>query len=287
MRLAIAGLIALAILGCTAGARLQAPPGLALETRGRGSDIVLVHGALGDYRQWRPMTGILSRDHRVIAISRRFHWPSTAVTDTAYSFDAQAADLEAFLGRLDAPVHLVGHSYGAGVVLLAALHHPERVRSLILIEPPFGSVASPDSPGFDAERASRDSMVVAVRAAAARGPESAAEAMMDWMQGGAGGYRRLSAPVRGQLVANAATAVPMFATRPPRVTCDQLRALPMPVLVVRGENTRPWFRMLSDATAGCIPHAETAVIPAVGHMSVVENPAAVAHRIAAFISNHP
>jgi len=36
--------------------KLQPPSGLALEARGRGADVVLVHGALGDFRQWKPIT---------------------------------------------------------------------------------------------------------------------------------------------------------------------------------------------------------------------------------------
>jgi pimeloyl-ACP methyl ester carboxylesterase len=42
---------------------------------------------------------------------------------------------------LDAPVHLVGHSYGAIVGALAAARAPEMVRSLTLIEPPATRVA--------------------------------------------------------------------------------------------------------------------------------------------------
>ncbi len=31
---------------------VRVPEGLAIRVRGRGSDVILIHGALGDYRQW-------------------------------------------------------------------------------------------------------------------------------------------------------------------------------------------------------------------------------------------
>jgi pimeloyl-ACP methyl ester carboxylesterase len=285
----VAASIALVVFSCAASGRPKAPPGLTLVVRGKGPDVVLVHGALGDYRQWTPIGEALSRGYHVTMVSRRFHWPSRSVPgDSKYTFEAQSADLSALLATFDHPVHLVGHSYGAGVALLTALSHPERVRSLTLIEPPFATLVSGSVPGFDSERASRDSMVGAVRAAPQTGgPERIAEVLMDWMQGGPGGFQRLPGDVRAQLVANAGTAIPMFATPPPRVTCDQLRQLQIPVLVLRGEHTRAWFRFISEATVGCLPHAEAGIIPAAGHMSIVENPTGVARLVGAFIARRP
>jgi len=285
----VAAWIALVVFSCAASGRPTAPPGLALVVRGGGPDVVLVHGALGDYRQWTPIGEALSRAHRVTAVSRRFHWPSRSIPrDSEYTFEAQSADLSALLATFDHPVYLIGHSYGAGVALLAALSHPERVRSLTPIEPPFASLVSASVPGFESERASRDSMVGAVRAAAQTGdPERIAKVLMDWMQGGPGGFQRLPGDVRAQLVANAATAIRIFATPPPRVTCDRLRGLSVPVLVLRGEHTRGWFRCICEATVDCLPHAEAGIIPAAGHMSIVENPTDAARLIGAFIARCP
>ncbi len=43
---------------------------------------------------------------------------------------------------LQEPVHLVGHSYGAIVAMLAAERRPESVQSLTVIEPPAAGVAA-------------------------------------------------------------------------------------------------------------------------------------------------
>jgi pimeloyl-ACP methyl ester carboxylesterase len=255
---------------------------------GRGADVVLVHGALGDYRQWEPIGRVLDRDYRVIAVSRRFHWPNPPpAAGVDYTYDAQSADLNGLLQSLANPAHLVGHSYGAGVALLTALRHPERVRSLILIEPPFGSLVAPSAPGLASELASRDSMLAAVRASVqADAAERAAELLIDWVQEEPDGFRRLPPAIQEGLRSNAATVGPTYATPSPVVTCEQLRALRLPVLILRGEHTRPYYQLVAAAAAECIPGAELAVIPAARHMTIVENPSASADLVARFIARH-
>jgi len=264
-----------------------APAGLAISVRGRGPDVVLVHGVLGDYRQWAPIARRLSRRYRVSAVSRRFHWPNPPpVGSIEYTYEAQAADLDAMLQSLG-QAHVVGHSYGAGVALLTALRHPEAVRSLILIEPPFGSVVPPSTPDFASELASRNSVVAALLADVQSGAAArAAEALIDWVQGMPGSFRRLPRDIQNGLRANAPTLGPTFAAQGPVVTCTQLHALRVPVLVLRGERTRPWYRIIAVATSDCIPDAQAAVVPAARHMGIVENPNEFATLIAGFLHNH-
>jgi pimeloyl-ACP methyl ester carboxylesterase len=259
---------------------------MSFTARGRGPDVVLVHGALGDYRQWEPIGRELSRGFRIIAVSRRFHWPNPRpAASVDYTFEAQSADLDALLQSLGGAVHLVGHSYGAGVALLTALRHPERVRSLILFEPPFGSLVAPSVPEFASELASRDAVVAAIRTSVQAGADDqAAEALIDWVQGGPGGFRRLPPTTQDEIRTNAATVGPTYAAPAPLVTCEQLRALRLPVLIVRGEQTRPWYRLIAEAAAGCIPGAESAVIPAGRHLAIVEDPGGCAGILSRFIA---
>jgi pimeloyl-ACP methyl ester carboxylesterase len=268
--------------------KLQPPSGIALEARGHGADVVLVHGALGDLRQWTPIAASLSRGFHVVALSRRFHWPNlNARDDVGYTFDAHSADLTALLRILGRPAHLVGHSWGAGVTLLTAIEVPELVRTLTLIEPPFASVVAAGTPEFASERAGRAALVSTIAERVGAGAlEDASKALVDWVQADAGGFRRLPREVQDQLLANAPTIGPTFAAPPPQVPCEQIGGLRLPVLVVRGERTRLWYRLIAEATASCIPGAESVQIADAAHMVIVEQPRRTAALIRRFIARY-
>ena len=272
----------------TSAVKWSPPSGLALEARGHGADVVLVHGALGDFRQWRPITDSLSRDFHVVALSRRFHWPNLNRRDEGgYTFAAHSADLAAVLRKLNRPAHLVGHSWGAGVTLLTALEFPELVRTLTLIEPPFASVVAGGTPQFASELSSRTALVSTIADRVGAGAlEDASEALINWVQGDASGFRRLPREVQEGLHANAPTIGPTFASAPPQVTCEQIGRLRLPVLVLRGERTRLWYQLIAEATASCIPDAKSAPIADAAHMVIVEQPRRTAELIRSFIARH-
>jgi pimeloyl-ACP methyl ester carboxylesterase len=248
-----------------------------------------VHGALGDYRQWAPIGDRLATDYRVVALSRRYHWPNPAPeSDAPYTYERQCDDLLAWLRAGGRSVHLAGHSYGAGIVLLAALREPRIVRSLILIEPPFGSLVPDDAPGLEEELADRVSAIGRIRALAREGAiEEASRLLIDWTQGGVdgmpglperlhgvpwAGFAALPAPTQRALLENAATIGPTFAAAPPAVGPASLRALRVPTLVLNGARTRAFYRVIGETAASSIPGARSGRIPGAGHMTIVEQP---------------
>lgn len=248
--------------------------GLTAMERGDGPPVVLVHGSLGDYRQWARIGDQLAAHYRVVAISRRYHWPNPAPEPNApYTYESQCDDLLAWLQAGGRSVHLVGHSYGAGIVLLAALREPRIVGSLILIEPPFGSLLPDHAPDLEEELADRMAAIATIQALAKAGAaEEASRLLIDWTQGGPGGFRALPAEARQALLQNAATIGPTFAAAPPVVTSDALRDLRTPTLVLNGERTRPFYRVVGERAAECLPHARRAWIPQAAHMTIVERP---------------
>src|SRR5688572_31913597 len=126
-------------------------------------------------------------------VSRRHHWPGPMpAAGERYTYELHRDDVLALLERLPGPAHLVGHSYGAGVVLLAALQAPERVRSLTLIEPAFGMLLPEAGAGLAEEKSPRVAALGQVRALVdAEKHLEAAEVLIDWVQGGRGGVAQL------------------------------------------------------------------------------------------------
>lgn len=104
---------------------------------------VLVHGTCTwgtrAFEHQRP----LASQRRVIVPDRRGFGASPSLSDSPYTADysVDAVDVVALLGD---GAHLVGHSYGGTVAMLAAAARPDLVRSLTLIEPCAHSAAASD-----------------------------------------------------------------------------------------------------------------------------------------------
>jgi pimeloyl-ACP methyl ester carboxylesterase len=252
---------------------------------GRGQPVVLVHGALGDCRQWLPIAAALAKQAEVWSLSRRHHWPAPPpAADAEYTVESQAADLVEFLRTFDRPVDLVGHSYGGAVVQVAALAAPERVRRLVLIEAAHPSLLPAVIAGVEEEQQARQAMIAAVHGDLRTGAaEHAAIGLIDWVMGGPGGYDALPAETRRNLLDNAATLAPAYARQAAAVVPDALRALRVLTLVAHGANTRLYYRACAEGAVALLPDARLAVVPGAGHMLIVERPLEVAARLLSFL----
>lgn len=112
---------------------------LYVHTWGSGPNVVLVHGVvLGGRESWRAQRPLTER-WTLLAPDRPGHGRSP---DARQDFERDATLVGDQL--LTEPVHLVGHSYGGIVAMLAAARRPDAVRSLTVIEPPATRVAAGD-----------------------------------------------------------------------------------------------------------------------------------------------
>ncbi|TCP60548.1 pimeloyl-ACP methyl ester carboxylesterase [Rhodovulum bhavnagarense] len=103
--------------------------------QGRGPDVILIHGASGNLRDFTfDLTARLANSYRVTAFDRPGLGYSQPLRETGDSPEDQAAQLEraaAELGIRRAVV--VGHSYGAAVAMAWALDHQARVAGLVTL----------------------------------------------------------------------------------------------------------------------------------------------------------
>jgi pimeloyl-ACP methyl ester carboxylesterase len=102
---------------------------------GAGSDVVLVHGLGGNLAGWHlTMVPELQQEYRVLTYDLRGHGRSDA-PPAGYTTGDMAQDLRGILDALSIErAALVGHSWGADIVLHFALMDPDRVSELVVIE---------------------------------------------------------------------------------------------------------------------------------------------------------
>jgi pimeloyl-ACP methyl ester carboxylesterase len=111
--------------------------------QGSGDPVLLVHGGgPGTAMDWALVTPYLEQRYTVITMDRRGRGTNADYVD--YSFDLEAADVAAVARAVGGNVHVVGHSSGARVVLLAATRS-SAMRSIVLYEPPLGLHHMPES----------------------------------------------------------------------------------------------------------------------------------------------
>ena len=105
--------------------------------RGEGPPIVMIHGLMGQVRNFAPaLVDRLTQSHRVVLVDRPGAGYSDPLPSDENTIAAQADLIAELIKQLELvePV-VVGHSLGGAVALALALDHPERVGALALIAP--------------------------------------------------------------------------------------------------------------------------------------------------------
>lgn len=252
---------------------------------GKGEPVVFVHGALGDYRTWRAQVDSFAKNYRVIAYSRRYAWPNqkTIIDSSKHSFASHAKDLAEFLKKLNLePAHLVGHSSGAYITLLAAIDHPELVRSLTLGEPPVMSLLPPPA------ATAVNPFAKAVEAFANNEQEKAVSSFLAMVTADSSYFSRLSPEDREIMMMNTqeARANSTLQNIMPPTTCNDLKRINCPVLLLGGDKSPSFLPLIFNKMEPCLSNKEKATLPNTSHGLEYENPSAFNKVVLGFIDKH-
>lgn len=98
-----------------------------------GETLLLLHGLFGSSANWGSVARALASDYRVLVPDLRNHGQSPHAPEMDYS--SMGADLSGLLDRLEIGHCLVvGHSMGGKVAMHLALHQPQRIRGLAVVD---------------------------------------------------------------------------------------------------------------------------------------------------------
>ena len=109
---------------------------ISVERAGEGPALVLLHGFGESTIAYAAVLPELAEQFAVVAIDLNgFGYTERPKDPASYTLAGQARLVLAVLDRLRLDrVRLAGHSYGGGLALYLAAHHPERIERLLLID---------------------------------------------------------------------------------------------------------------------------------------------------------
>lgn len=234
---------------------------------GSGTPVIFLHGALGDVRTFSPHCESLAADFRAITYSQRYFgtkpWPENG---PAFGIETHTADLAAFVEALGiGPVHVVAWSYAGHAALRAAQLRPDLFRAMLIYETGFQTFMT-DKAEIAAFKADLNEMFAPILVAASEGRlEDAARLVIDGSAGESGYFDRQSQRSRTIALENAHMLPRLLnQTPPPRISAEDLKALKVPVTIACGEQTRPAYRLVSEAAMRILPGPHH-VIRGAGH----------------------
>ena len=208
-------------------------------------------------------------------------------------------DLAALLRVIGAaPAHLVGHSWGALICLLAAIRHPEMVRSLVLQEPPVLSLVVSTPPPLREllplfVRRPRTALAILEFGAGTIAPAQRAfrrgdddRALQAFAHGvlGKETYERLPAERKQQARENLGTLrAQLLGAGFPPLDEEDVRGVGVPTLLMTGQRSPAVLLRLTEHLQRLLPHAERVDGAGASHGMQEENPGAVKEAILGFM----
>lgn len=250
---------------------------------------ILLHGFGASLFSWREIVQPLSAYGTVIAYDR----PAFGLTERPMEWEganpySQEAQIELLIDlmntlRIEKAI-LVGNSAGGTIAMLAALQHPERVESLILVDPAV--YAGGGAPAWMRLLLNTPQMnhlgPLFARQIQTRGPEIIQMAWHDPSKITDEIMEGYAKPLQAENWDKALWYLTV-SSRESNLQ-NQLQNFNMPVLIITGDNDRIVPTEQSIRLASEIPNAQLVVIPQSGHVPHEEKPQEFMQAVISFLT---
>jgi pimeloyl-ACP methyl ester carboxylesterase len=247
---------------------------LPYEEHGRGEPTLLITGSGFAPSSWGEFGDLLAARRRVISYNRRGF--TRAAPEPAEHMRVNADDAESVLRRAEAlPADVVGWSGGGLVALALAVEHPSACRSLLLIEPSIHGLRA----------VTLSALAMTLRATVvklARDQRAATDLAYRWTFAYRGADRNAWAEMPSEWREDVLShAESVAAEQDEEVSLrypsrDDLRRLDLPVTIVIGERSQPYFHRIARRLARILPDARAHSVSGASHAVHIDAPAEVA-----------
>lgn len=253
---------------------------IAYDDAGEGRPVLLVHGFPHHRKLWAPQLRALAGHSRAIAVDL----PGFGESDMPERFgiDAWADGLARFLDALDIDRAVVaGLSMGGYITLAFWRLHRERVAALVLADTRAGADSE------EGKQKRRETIELARR----EGPTAVARAMLPGMVGKSTREREPAVVAEMRAMLESASVDSLVGASEAMMNradaTATLATIDVPTLIVVGEEDVLTPPKESRAMHAAITGSRLEVIPAAGHVSNIERPAAFNHVLTEFIEGLP
>lgn len=240
---------------------------------GNAPALLLIHGNASSARSWDGLVPMLTRFHRVIRIDLLGHGRSAKPADRSYALPDQARRVGMAMDRLGVErVTVIGQSSGGATATALAEQRPDLVAALVLIN---------TGPHMNAH----------IAPPTALDPSQWPDVTNDQLRQFASSWSSRPGYQIPLELLNEVRAMTLHSlTTTTQASRDYLREQPLPgrlaplgkpLLVIFGEEDRRW-RSSSAADYLAVPGARIEMLPGLGHMPMLEDPARTASCLLAF-----
>lgn len=247
---------------------------LSCRVAGKGSPLVLIHGAGNNSARWNPIVPLLEHAFSLYALDRRGRGESGDAAQ--YSLEREFEDVTSVVEAIGGEVDVVGHSLGA-ICALEAVLRTKSIRKLILYEPPIPA-GGPLSPKSMVDRidtllrdGNRDGVVSTVMIELIGISNKDVEAL------------RSSPGWRDRLAVAHTLPRELRAVDHYRFDAERFRSLNTPTLLMLGEMSPPVFKTATEMLASALPRSRTVVLAGQQHIAIDTAPKLFAQEVLSFL----